>query len=223
MAVEELWCQGYSEPGAGSDLANVQTKARLDGDEWVIDGQKVWTSLAHVADWCFVVVPHRARLASGTTACPSCWCPMDQDGVEVRPIEQLTGGSEFNEVFFTGARTDADLVVGEPGDGWKVAMGCSASSAASRRSASRSASAASSTACVDARRGRTARSTTRCCATGWPGLEVELEVMRLNALRGLLGPSDPAPRRPSISKLVWAELAPRPRRARDGRRRRRPG
>ena len=122
VAVEELWCQGYSEPGAGSDLANVQTKARLDGDEWVVDGQKVWTSNAHESDWCFVV----CRTEPGSErhhGLSFLLVPIDQDGVEVRPIEQLTGGSEFNEVFFTGARTAADLVVGEPGDGWKVAMG----------------------------------------------------------------------------------------------------
>ena len=118
----ELWCQGYSEPGAGSDLAGVSTQApRVDGDQWVVDGQKVWTSLAHVADWCFVV----ARTEPGSQrhqGLSYLLVPMDQEGVEVRPIEQLTGGSEFNEVFFDGARTDADLVVGEPGDGWKVAM-----------------------------------------------------------------------------------------------------
>jgi hypothetical protein len=119
--VTELWCQGYSEPGAGSDLANVATKARLEGEQWVVDGQKVWTSLAHVADWCFVV----ARTEPGSkrhAGLSYLLVPMAQDGVEVRPIEQLTGGSEFNEVFFSGARTEADLVVGEPGDGWKVAM-----------------------------------------------------------------------------------------------------
>ena len=121
-AVDELWCQGYSEPGAGSDLAAVATKARLDGDQWVVDGQKVWTSMAHLADWCFVI----ARTDPGSrrhAGLSFLLVPMDQDGVAVRPIEQLTGTSEFNEVFFTGARTDADLVVGEPGDGWRVAMG----------------------------------------------------------------------------------------------------
>ena len=142
-AVEELWCQGYSEPGAGSDLANVATKARLvplveEGletlasslldhrssrdQEWVIDGQKVWTSLAQFAQWCFVI----ARTEPGSQrhqGLSFLLVPIDQDGVEVRPIEQITGGSEFNEVFFTGARTDADLVVGEVGDGWRVAMG----------------------------------------------------------------------------------------------------
>ncbi|GAA2410703.1 acyl-CoA dehydrogenase family protein [Actinomadura vinacea] len=122
VAVRELWCQGYSEPGAGSDLASVSTRARLDGDEWVIDGQKVWTSLAHHADWCFAV----ARTVPGSRrhqGLSYLLVPMRQDGVEVRPITQLTGTSEFNEVYFDGARTDASLVVGEPGAGWTVAMG----------------------------------------------------------------------------------------------------
>ncbi len=117
----ELWCQGYSEPGAGSDLAGVRTRARLEGDEWVIDGQKIWTSLANDADWCFVL----ARTEPGSTrhaGLSYLLVPLDQPGVEVRPILQLTGTSEFNEVFFDGARTAAALVVGKPGDGWRVAM-----------------------------------------------------------------------------------------------------
>ncbi|KMS86356.1 acyl-CoA dehydrogenase family protein [Prauserella rugosa] len=123
-AVEQLWCQGYSEPGAGSDLAAVSTSARLDerGTSWVLNGQKIWTSLAHVADWCFVL----ARTEPGSfrhRGLSYLLVPMDQPGVTVRPITQLTGTSEFNEVFFDDARTDADLVVGEPGDGWRIAMG----------------------------------------------------------------------------------------------------
>ncbi len=120
--VTEMWCQGYSEPGAGSDLANVSTAAELDGDQWVINGQKVWTSLAQVAQWCFVV----ARTEKGSkrhAGLSYLLVPLDQPGVEVRPIIQLTGESDFNEVFFDDARTDADLVVGQPGDGWRVAMG----------------------------------------------------------------------------------------------------
>jgi alkylation response protein AidB-like acyl-CoA dehydrogenase len=122
LDVTELWCQGYSEPGAGSDLANVSTTAVLDGDEWVINGQKVWTSLAHWAQWCFVV----ARTEKGSkrhAGLSYLLVPLDQPGVQIRPIVQLTGESEFNEVFFDDARTDADLVVGAPGDGWRVAMG----------------------------------------------------------------------------------------------------
>jgi len=124
LDVTELWSQGYSEPGAGSDLANVATTAVLDeeGEHWVINGQKVWTSLAHWAQWCFVVA--RSEKGSKRHAGLSyLLVPLDQPGVEIRPIIQLTGDSEFNEVFFTDARTDADLVVGEPGDGWRVAMG----------------------------------------------------------------------------------------------------
>ncbi|MCV7152287.1 acyl-CoA dehydrogenase IpdE1 [Mycolicibacterium pyrenivorans] len=124
LDVTELWSQGYSEPGAGSDLANVSTSAVLDeeGQQWLINGQKVWTSLAHWAQWCFVV----ARTEKGSkrhAGLSYLLVPLDQPGVEIRPIIQLTGDSEFNEVFFDDARTDADLVVGEPGDGWRVAMG----------------------------------------------------------------------------------------------------
>ena len=120
-AVDELWCQGYSEPGAGSDLAAVATTAEPDGDQWVITGQKVWTSLAHVADWCFVL----ARTEPGSrrgAGLSYLLVPMRQSGITVRPIRQLTGTAEFNEVFFDGARTGRDLVVGEVGDGWRVAL-----------------------------------------------------------------------------------------------------
>ncbi|WP_026917497.1 acyl-CoA dehydrogenase family protein [Gordonia shandongensis] len=120
--VTELWAQGYSEPGAGSDLAAVATSAALDGDHWVINGQKIWTSLAHLSQWCFVI----ARTEKGSArhrGLSFLLVPLDQDGVTIRPIQQITGTSEFNEVFFDDAVTDADLIVGDPGEGWKVAMG----------------------------------------------------------------------------------------------------
>jgi alkylation response protein AidB-like acyl-CoA dehydrogenase len=122
LAGTELWCQGYSEPNAGSDLANVRTKAELRGGSWHIDGQKVWTSLAHQADWCFVIA-RTDPSSSRHRGLSFLLVPMDQPGIEIRPIVQLTGTSEFNEVFFDDAVTDATNVVGEPGDGWRVAMG----------------------------------------------------------------------------------------------------
>lgn len=118
---EELWCQGYSEPNAGSDLANVQTKAELAGDHWEINGQKVWTSGAEWSQWCFAICRTEPG-QSNHRGLSYLLIPMNQPGVEVRPIVQITGTSEFSEVFFEGARTDADNIIGERGQGWKVAM-----------------------------------------------------------------------------------------------------
>lgn len=116
----QRWCQGFSEPGAGSDLASVSTRARLDGAEWVVDGQKLWTSGAHTSTGIFVLA--RTDAAAGKHAGLSfLLVPLDQPGVEVRPIRHATGGTDFCEVFFDGARTPADMIVGRPGDGWKVA------------------------------------------------------------------------------------------------------
>lgn len=120
----DLWCQGYSEPGAGSDLANVKTKARFDDkkNKWIINGQKVWTSLAHESDYVFVV----ARTDPDSVAHKGLGfflVKMNQPGITVRPIEQITGTSEFNEVFFDNAECDSDDIVGKPGEGWSVAMG----------------------------------------------------------------------------------------------------
>ena len=117
----ELWCQGYSEPNAGSDLANVSTKAVLDGDEWVITGQKVWTSLAQWANWCFVIA-RTDPSAPKHRGLSYLLVEMDQPGVEIRPIQQITATSEFNEVFFDEARTSTANVIGTVNDGWKIAM-----------------------------------------------------------------------------------------------------
>jgi alkylation response protein AidB-like acyl-CoA dehydrogenase len=121
LAGEDTWCQGFSEPDAGSDLAGLTTRAVLDGDEWVIDGQKIWTSFATSANWIFVLARTDPTVAKhrGITFL---LCPMNTPGVEVRPIRMLTGGSEFNEVFFTGARIPAGNVVGPVHGGWAVAM-----------------------------------------------------------------------------------------------------
>lgn len=123
LAGQHFWCQGYSEPGAGSDLANIKTRARLDDatGQWLISGQKVWTSLAHESDWCFVL----ARTEPGSVGhrgLSFLLVPMNQPQIRVQPIQQLTGTCEFNEVFFDEACTSADNLIGQPGDGWKIAM-----------------------------------------------------------------------------------------------------
>ncbi|WP_311269535.1 acyl-CoA dehydrogenase family protein [Sphingobium sp. WCS2017Hpa-17] len=116
-----IWCQGYSEPGAGSDLANVKTKARLEGDRYIIDGQKIWTSLGMLSDWCFVVA--RTQPGSiGNKGLSFLMVPMHQPGVEPRAIRQMTGEAEFAEVFFDSAEALAIDRIGAEGDGWKVAM-----------------------------------------------------------------------------------------------------
>jgi alkylation response protein AidB-like acyl-CoA dehydrogenase len=114
------WCQGYSEPGAGSDLASLRTTATLTGDRWVIRGQKVWTSFAHEADYMFLLARTDPD-AEQRKGISYLLVPMDQPGIEVRPLRQITGESEFNEVFLTDATTAADWIVGQPGQGWAVA------------------------------------------------------------------------------------------------------
>ncbi len=119
LAGEMQWCQGYSEPGSGSDLASLQTTARLDGDEWVIHGQKIWTSNAAAADYMFGLF--RTEPDAGKHAGISyLLVPMRQPGIDVRPLKQITGSMEFNEVFFDGARAPADHVVGRRGEGWQI-------------------------------------------------------------------------------------------------------
>ncbi|MEZ4280372.1 MAG: acyl-CoA dehydrogenase family protein [Myxococcota bacterium] len=123
LSGDEVWCQGYSEPGAGSDLANVQTRAELVGDEWVVNGQKVWTSGAEWSDWCFVVCRTDPQAQPKHRGISYLLVRMDQPGVEVRPIVQMTGDSEFSEVFFSDAKAAKDDVVGKVNGGWAVAMG----------------------------------------------------------------------------------------------------
>ena len=118
---EIAWCQGFSEPNAGSDLAALKTKAELDGDEWVINGQKVWTTQAQHADYCFLLARTDPE-ASKHAGISYLLVPMDQDGIEVRPIVQPDGSAEFNEVFFSDARCPKENVIGGLNNGWKVAM-----------------------------------------------------------------------------------------------------
>ncbi len=113
------WCQGYSEPGSGSDLASLQCSALLEGDEWVINGQKIWTSNAQDAHYLFGLFRSEPA-APKHQGISYLLVPLDQPGIEIRPLKQMTGGMDFNEIFFENARTPADHIVGERGQGWQV-------------------------------------------------------------------------------------------------------
>ncbi|MFG2128806.1 acyl-CoA dehydrogenase family protein [Streptomyces sp. NPDC048751] len=199
----ELWCQGYSEPGAGSDLAGVRTKAELDPDgrTYRVTGQKIWTSLAHEADWCFVL----ARTEPGSRrhhGLSFLLVPMDQPGrIEVRPIRQMTGTSEFNEVFFDGARARVEHVVGGEGEGWRVAM--------SLLGFERGVSTLAQQIGFAQELGRVLRTAVETGAADDPVVRdllvrqwAELRTMRWNALRTLGSSGDAGA--PSVAKLLWA-------------------
>lgn len=121
-AGKTIFCQGFSEPNAGSDLASVRTKGRLENGEWVVNGQKIWTSLAHISDWIFVIT-RTEEGSKGPKGLTFLMMPIDQPGIDVRGITQINGDAEFNETFFTDARCPADSLIGRIGDGWKIAMG----------------------------------------------------------------------------------------------------
>jgi alkylation response protein AidB-like acyl-CoA dehydrogenase len=199
----ELWCQGYSEPGAGSDLAGIRTRAERtpDGTAYRVSGQKIWTSLAHEADWCFVL----ARTDPASTrhrGLSFLLVPMDQPGrIEVRPIRQMTGTSDFNEVFFDGAHARAEHVVGGEGDGWRVAM--------SLLGFERGVSTLAQQIGFAEELGRVVRTAVETGAADDPvvrdrlvTLWAELRAMRWNALRTLGGSGGPGA--PSVAKLLWA-------------------
>ena len=121
LSADEIWCQGFSEPGAGSDLANVRTRMEDKGDHFLVNGQKVWSSFAHIADFCILVGlgdPSAPRYKGLTYMIVDMHAP----GVEVRPLTQITGHAEFNEIFFTDVKVPRENLLGAPGDGWAVAM-----------------------------------------------------------------------------------------------------
>ena len=211
LSAEEIWCQGFSEPNAGSDLASLQTEARLNGDDYVVNGQKVWTSYGWVGDWCELVVrtdPNVPKHKGLTVLLVN----MKSPGVEVRPLRQMTGESEFNELFFRDVRVPVENVLGQVNDGWNVAISTLMHERGSygarlhllfKRNIGRLIELSRTT--LRNNRPATADPVIRqkiaqCYA--------EVEIMRLNQLRafgrmtvtGIPGPEG------SIQKLVWSEL-----------------
>ncbi|MEX1007408.1 MAG: acyl-CoA dehydrogenase family protein [Acidimicrobiia bacterium] len=205
LSGEDRWCQGYSEPGSGSDLASLSTKAELHGDRWVINGQKVWTSLAHEANWIFLLTrtdPDAPRHRGISFLL----CPLDQPGVEIRRIATINGEREFCEVFLTDAWTPVDYVVGEVNEGWAVAntlLGFERGESAAtfplkfREELDR---------LFDLARQRD-RVDDPVVRQGLARAYEECEIMRLLGLRALTGLLDGRPPGPesSVSKLYWSE------------------
>ena len=203
---EEIWCQGFSEPDSGSDLASLKTKAVKSNGDWLVTGQKVWTTYAHEAKWCMLVartdldVPKHKGLTYFIM-------DMEQDAVQVRPLHQITGEPEFNELFMEEARIPDENVVGGEGNGWAVAIttlmneraGLGAASAAA--CGSRSATSRSSPASA-------AWPTTRSIRQRIAQLSIEVELLRLNSWRGLtqiMKSGVPGPEG-SLPKWQWGEI-----------------
>jgi alkylation response protein AidB-like acyl-CoA dehydrogenase len=208
---EEIWCQGFSEPESGSDLASLKTRAVKDGDEWVVSGQKVWTTFAQYAKWCMLVArtDPDAPKHQGLTYF---LMDMEQDGVQTRPLVQITGEGEFNEVFFEEARVPDANVVGGVGNGWAVAI-----TTLMNERAGLAFGAISQIQNSLGRLSKLARNTPSNSATAADDpyfrqriaqLHIEVETMRLNAYRGLtktMQSGIPGPEG-SLGKWQWADI-----------------
>ncbi len=204
LSAEEIWCQGFSEPGAGSDLASLRTSARLEGDHFVLNGQKIWTTFGPWADWIFVLARSDAQDRYGGIS--FILCRLDTPGITVRPLRQITGESEFGEVFFEDVRVPRENLVGEIGGGWRIAMTVLAYERGSLSLA------------YSVRFGRDLdRLASACAELGRTGsavreklgrLVVENAVMQANGIRALANLADgrvPGPEA-SLEKLYWSEF-----------------
>ena len=211
LRADEIWCQGFSEPNSGSDLASLRTRAVVDGDAFVVSGQKVWTSFAHVARWCILLT----RTDASETAHAGLTyliVDMQSPGIEVRPLRQITGDAEFNEMYFTEVRVPRANLLGEVGGGWRVAMTTLMHERATlgvglqvrARIALDALRALARETLVDG----VPRSADPLVRQQIAQLSIEVEAMRLNGLRGLtrvLQGEQPGPEG-SVNKLMWSEL-----------------
>ncbi len=206
LSAEEIWCQGFSEPDSGSDLASLKTRAVREGDTYVVSGQKVWTTLAHHAKWCMLLArtDPEAPKHRGLTYL---LLDMQQPGVQIRPLRQVTGEAEFNELFLEEARVPAEQVVGAEGDGWRVAittlMHERATLASTFQVQVKIALGELVAAARQAGLGDDPQIRDRLAQ-----LHIEAEVLRLNALRGLsrmMRTGEPGPEG-SLGKWQWADV-----------------
>ena len=206
LSAGEIWCQGFSEPGSGSDLASVKTRAVRDGDGWVVTGQKVWTTLAQHAKWCMLVArtDPDAPKHQGLTYF---LMDMEQDAVQVRPLRQITGESEFNELFIEEARIPGENIIGGEGNGWAVAITTLMHERATLAFGLQIAVKLALRELMDmAREARAARDP--IVRDRLAQLYIESEVLRLNAYRGLsaiMRDGVPGPEG-SLGKWQWAEV-----------------
>jgi alkylation response protein AidB-like acyl-CoA dehydrogenase len=205
LTSDEVWCQGFSEPGAGSDLAALRTSAALDGDDFVVNGQKVWTSFAHYAQWCMLLVRTNPTAAKhkGITFLV---VDMRSPGITIRPLKQISGDDDFNELFFDGVRVPRGNVIGSVDDGWNIAITCLMHERATltfqRQLQSRTAL-SEMLATLDERAQRD-----RVLRQRFAQAYTESEIIRLTAYRNLtrqLRGHQPGPEG-SVEKLFWSEM-----------------
>jgi alkylation response protein AidB-like acyl-CoA dehydrogenase len=211
LHADEIWCQGFSEPNSGSDLASLRTRAVVDGDDFVVTGQKVWTSFAHVARWCILLT---RTDASGIAHAGLTYLIVDMHspGIEVRPLRQITGDAEFNEMYFTDVRVPRSNLLGEIGGGWRVAMTTlmheRATLGVGLQVRTRIALDALRVLARETLVDGVPRSADPVIRQRIAQLSIEVEAMRLNGLRGLtrvLNGEEPGPEG-SVNKLMWSEL-----------------
>jgi alkylation response protein AidB-like acyl-CoA dehydrogenase len=210
LSADEIWCQGFSEPNSGSDLASLRTRAELDGDHFVVNGQKVWTSVAHIAKWCILLTRTESEGDSRHSGLTYLIVDMESPGVEVRPLRQLTGDAEFNEIYFTDVQVPRENLLGSIGEGWRVAITTLMHERASMGVALQVRTRISLDELFTLVRNSDQRHDP-LLRQKLAELYIEVEAMRLNAYRGLtrmLRGDEPGPEG-SINKLMWSEVSQR--------------
>jgi alkylation response protein AidB-like acyl-CoA dehydrogenase len=211
LTADDIWCQGFSEPNSGSDLASLQTRAVEDGDHFVVNGQKVWTTLGHVAKWC-ILLTRTGSAEEKHSGLTYLIVDMKSPGVEVKPLVQMTGDAEFNEIYFTDVRVPRSNLLGGVGEGWRVAMTTlmheRATLGVALQVRTRVAFEELAALARETRANGEAKSADPLVRQKLAQLFIETEVMRFNGYRGLTSMlrGDPPGPEGTINKLMWSEV-----------------